>query len=51
MSEGRWLKAGCTQETPAFGEELDNLDEALSAWALDAYKRGELAPDLDENPE
>jgi len=30
---------------------MENLDEVLSAWALDAYKRGEFALDLDENHE
>ncbi len=28
---------------------MDNLDEALSIWALDAFKRGELARDLNED--
>ena len=30
---------------------MDNVDQALSAWALDAFKRGELTPNLDENLE
>ena len=28
---------------------MDNLDEALSAWALDAFKRGDLVRDLNED--
>ena len=49
----RWVSdaARQRQEEPTFGEKMDNLDEVLSAWALDAYKRGEFALDLDEKHE
>ena len=30
---------------------MDNVDQALSAWALDAFKSGELTPNLYENVE
>ena len=53
VAVSRWVSdaARQRQEEPAFGEEMENLDEVLSAWALDAHKRGEFALDLDENNE
>jgi putative transposase len=53
VAVSRWVSdaARQRQEEPAFGEEMENLDEVLSAWALDAYKRGEFALNLDENHE
>ena len=53
VAVSRWVSdaARQRQEEPAFGEEMENLDKVLSAWALDAYKRGEFALDLDENHE
>jgi len=51
VAVNRWVSEGARQrqEDAAFGKEIDNLDEALSVWALDAYKRGEFALNLDEN--
>jgi len=53
VAVSRWVsdEARRRQEEPAFGGEMDNLDEAVSAWALDTYKRGEFALDLDGNHE
>jgi hypothetical protein len=53
VAVSRWVSdaARQRQEEPEFGEEMDNLDEAVSAWALDAYERGEFALDFDENHE
>ena len=51
VAVSRWVSEGARQrqEEAAFGIEMDNLDEALSVWALDAYKRGEFALDLEED--
>ena len=53
VAVSRWVSdaARCRQDAPPFGEEMDNLDEALSAWALGAFKRGELARDHKEDLE
>jgi len=53
VAVSRWVSdaARRRQEDRAFEEELDNVDQALSVWALDALKRGELTPNLDENLE
>jgi hypothetical protein len=53
VAVSRWVSDSAKQrrEEPAFGKAMDQLDEALSALALEAHKRGEFAEDLDENLE
>ena len=53
VAVSRWVSdaARQRQEEAVFGQETENLDEALSAWALDAYERGEFALDLEDNHE
>ena len=53
VAVSRWVSdaARRRQEDRTFEKEMDNIDQALSAWALDALRSGELAPNLDENVE
>lgn len=53
VAVSRWVAdaARRRQEDRAFEKEMDNVDQALSAWALNALRRGELAPNLDEDLE
>ena len=48
VAVSRWASDGARRrkEEAAFAEEADNLDEALSAYVLDAYARGEFATDI-----
>jgi len=45
VAVSRWVADAAKQrsEEPAFGKTMDELDEALSAWALKACERGELS--------
>ena len=53
VAVSRWVSDAARQrrEEAGFGERMDRLDEALSAWTLEAYERGKFASDLDENRE
>jgi len=53
VAVSRWVSdsARQRQEVSAFGEAMDKLDEALSGWALEASKRGDLAREFAENQE
>jgi hypothetical protein len=51
VAVSRWVAdaARLRQDEPAFAEEIESLDKALSLWALDAQRRGEFALELDQN--
>ena len=51
VAVSRWVAdaARLRHDEPAFAEEIESLDKALSSWALDAQRRGEFALDLDQN--
>ena len=51
VAVSRWVAdaARLRHDKPAFAEEIESLDRALSSWALEAQQRGELALDLDKN--
>ena len=50
VAVSRWVADAARQrnDDPAVGEGMDELDEVLSAWALEACARGEFGIDLDE---
>lgn len=53
VAVSRWVSdsARQRQEVSAFGVAMDKRDEALSGWALEASKRGDLAREFAENQE
>ncbi len=53
VAVSRWVSDAARQrrEEPVFGHMMDELDEALSAWALEACRRGEFATDFDGSHE
>jgi len=49
VAVSRWVAdaARLRHDKPAFAEEIESLDKALSSWAVDAQRRGEFALELD----